>query len=140
MEQNKNTTIRRYTKEDAELLFALIMREGDEWKEYWGREGKPKYEKALASSITYLIFEDDVLCGYARCRDDDGFGIYVYDLLVDKAYRSKTYGRMLMEQVYCDYSGEAVYVMSDVDAYYKKLHYEKIGSIFAVGKSEETSS
>ncbi|HCC52036.1 MAG TPA: hypothetical protein DEQ30_08255 [Porphyromonadaceae bacterium] len=32
--------------------------------------GWEKYVKALKSSIVYLLFEDDELCGYLRCRDD----------------------------------------------------------------------
>ena len=128
----KDIVIRLYEKADENALFALIEREGDEWKEYWCEPGRKKYQKALQNSISYLIFEDGKLCGYARCRDDDGFGIYVYDLLVDKEYRGNGYGRMLMEKVCCDHPSMAVYVMSDVDPYYSKLGYEKEGSIFIV--------
>ena len=128
----KDIIIRLYEKTDEDALFILIEREGDEWKEYWGEPGRKKYQKALQNSISYLIFEDGKLCGYARCRDDDGFGVYVYDLLVDKEYRGKEYGRLLMEKVCSDNPGAIVYVMSGVDPYYSRLGYKKEGTIFIV--------
>lgn len=130
--QEQELSIRLYTTKDEDNLFNLLSREGDEWKDYWGDSMKSNYRKALNSSITYLLFEDGQLCGYARCRDDDGYGIYVYDLLVDKAYRGKEYGRILIERVCEDFPHETMYIMSDVDSYYEKLGYEKEGSIFIV--------
>ena len=124
--------IRKLADGDIEPLFALMEREGEEWRDYWHNNCKAKYLKALENSITYLIFENDILCGFARCRDDDGYGIYVCDLLVDKEYRGKEYGRMLMEQACAEHSGMPTYVMSDVDEYYEKLGYERMGSIFKV--------
>jgi len=124
-------SIRRYTPADSDALFALIEREGKEW-EYWQGENRAKYKKALESCTVYLAFEDETLCGYARCRDDDGFGVYVLDLLVDKAYRGKDYGRLLMEQAYRDYPNDTVYVTGDVYPYYEKLEYEVEGKIYKV--------
>jgi len=124
------TIIKRYTHEDEDRLFALIEQEGDEWKEYWHGTGRAKYQKALAGSIAYLIFENETLCGYARCRDDDGYGVYVHDLLVGQKHRGKEYGRLLMERACKDFPDNTVYVMSDVDPYYEKLGYEKAGTIF----------
>ncbi|MFV0400017.1 MAG: GNAT family N-acetyltransferase [Oscillospiraceae bacterium] len=133
---DKQIAVRRYGADDEHSLFALIEREGEEWKDYWYGAGREKYKKALSSSIAYLLFEDETLCGYSRCRDDDGYGVYVYDLLVDKAYRGKEYGRMLLEQTCEDFPDDIVYVMSDVNPYYKKLGYEKEGSIFVVEKKQ----
>lgn len=127
-----NTVVKRYSPANQDELYNLLKREGTEWKDYWQGEGWVKFQKALAGSITYVILEDGVLCGFARCRDDDGYGIYVYDLLVDKDYRGKEYGRLLMEQVCRDYPDDTVYVMSDVDTYYSKLGYQKEGTIFIV--------
>ena len=70
------------------------------------------------------------LCGYIRCRDDDGFGVYIYDLLVDKTSRGKSFGRMLMDRVRSHFPNETVYVMSDVDAYYEKQGYQREGTIW----------
>ncbi len=72
------------------------------------------------------------MCGYVRCRNDDGFGIYVYDLLVEKAFRGRSTGRRLMEQVCTDFPSDTVYVMSGVDGYYAKLGYPREGSVFQV--------
>ena len=124
--------IRRYEAGDAALLLAMIEQEGEDWKEYWQGAGRNKYLKALSCSTAWLLFEDGTLCGYVRCREDDGFGVYVYDLLVSQAYRGREYGRLLLERVGRETPGETVYVMSDADSYYEKLGYERIGSIFTV--------
>jgi len=125
-------TIRRYTTADEGILFPLIEAEGEEWRDYWQGEGRGKYAKALTNSICYLIFEDETLCGFVRCRDDDGFGMYVYDLLVDRNHRGKGYGGMLIAQACKDFPDSAVYAMSDVDPYYEKQGYERIGTVFRV--------
>lgn len=129
---NNKYTIRRYKATDESQLFSMLEREGEEWSGYWQGAGRSQYRKALESSLVYLLFEGDTLCGYARCRDDDGFGLYVYDLLVDKACRGKEYGRFLMEQAAREYSGDEVYVMGDVYPYYEKLGYSQEGKIYIV--------
>lgn len=65
--------IKKYTQADEKALFALIEQEGVEWAEYYDTK-KEQYQKALAHSITYVLYEEE-LCGYCRCRNDDGFGI-----------------------------------------------------------------
>lgn len=129
--------IRRYTPEDKDQLFLMLIAEGPEWSDYYGDTSRHRYEKALDSSHTFLAYEGDVLCGYARCREDDGFGVYVYDLLVAKPYRGRNIGRRLMEQACREFPDQLVYVMSDVDAYYEKLGYAREGSIFIVSPPEE---
>jgi len=130
--QKDQVAIRLYNQEDESELFSMIEREGDEWQDYWSGVGREKYRKALANSITYLLYADEKLCGYARCRDDDGYGVYVYDLLVDKCSRGNEYGRLLMERVCRDFPDDIIYVMSDVNSYYEKLGYEIEGTIFIV--------
>ncbi|NLN82444.1 MAG: GNAT family N-acetyltransferase [Clostridiales bacterium] len=124
--------IKRYSQADEALLFDMLREEGEEWSDYYNQKGYDKYKKALVSSITYVVYDGSTLCGYARCREDDGFGVYVYDLLVRKSCRGRQLGRMLMEQVCRDFAGQPIYVMSDVDPYYDKLGYRKEGSIFQV--------
>ncbi|MDD3654140.1 MAG: GNAT family N-acetyltransferase [Desulfotomaculaceae bacterium] len=124
--------IKRYRKEYEALLFDMLVDAGDDWKDYHGTAGRGKYIKALESSITYIACDENFACGYVRCREDDGFGVYIYDLLVRKAYRGKQIGKSLMERVCQDYSNQPVYVMSDVDPYYEKLGYRREGSIFEV--------
>lgn len=124
--------IKEYSKADETLLFELLIDEGDEWSDYHGEAGRDKYMAALESSITYIACDETLVCGYARCREDDGFGVYVYDLLVRKAYRGREIGKSLMERVCQDFPDQPVYVMSDVDSYYEKLGYRREGSIFEV--------
>jgi len=132
----KEFSMRRYKTTDADTLFALIEREGEEWT-YWQGANRAKYQTALNEGIVYLAFEGESLCGYARCRDDYGFGIYVLDLLVDKACRGKEYGRLLMEQVCHDFSDYTVYVLGDVYPYYEKLGYAEEGKVYIVKKKAE---
>lgn len=122
----------KYSKNHEILLFEMLLEEGEDWADYHSITGRDKYIKALESSITYIIFDNKIICGYVRCREDDGFGIYVYDLLVRKQFRGKQFGRILMERVKRDHPEQPVYVMSDVDLYYTKLGYNKVGSIFQV--------
>jgi len=49
-----------------------------------------------------------------------------------KAYRGKEIGKKLLECLQQDYPDQVVYVMSDVDGYYEKVGYKRIGSIFEV--------
>jgi ribosomal protein S18 acetylase RimI-like enzyme len=124
--------IRKYNKTDETLLFDLLIDEGDDWIDYHGTAGRSKYVKALESSVTYIAYDENLICGYIRCREDDGFGVYIYDLLVRKTYRGKQIGKALMGRVCKDFSDQTIYVMSDVDSYYKKLGYHREGSIFEV--------
>ena len=126
----------QYTATDADNLFELIKREGEEWKPYWDSATRPNYQKALDEGIVYLAFDGDTLCGYARCRDDYGFGIYVLDLLVDKSHRGKEYGRLLMEQACRDFPNDTVYVLGDVYPYYEKLGYAEEGKVYIVKTRE----
>lgn len=123
--------IRKYKKEDEQQLFDLMEREGEEWSAYWSEEGKPNYLGALAAATaTYVAICDGKVCGFVRCIGS--ITIYIDDLLVDKAYRGREFGRYLMEAVCKDHPDQDVYVMSDVDEYYSKVGYEKAGTLFAV--------
>jgi len=127
----KNMQIRKYIKQDEQQLFALMEREGEEWNDYWSGVGKPAYIKALnEATVTYVVVVDNIIRGFVRCIGS--FTIYVDDLLVDKAYRGREFGRLLMEAVCKEFPEKEVYVMSDVDEYYSKVGYEKAGSLFAV--------
>ncbi len=124
--------IRLYSQQDENRLHELLLSEGDDWSCYSAEAAFKKYKRALQSSLVYVAYEGDTLCGYVRCRNDDGFGIYVYDLLVEKAFRGRSTGRRLMEQVCTDFPSDTVYVMSGVDGYYAKLGYPREGSVFQV--------
>jgi ribosomal protein S18 acetylase RimI-like enzyme len=124
--------IRKYNKADEKILFDLLIDEGDEWIDYHGPKGRSQYIKAIESSVTYIACHENIVWGYVRCREDDGFGVYIFDLLVRKSYRGNQFGKRLMDRVCEDFPNQQVYVMSDVDPYYEKLGYPKEGSIFVV--------
>jgi GNAT superfamily N-acetyltransferase len=126
--------IKRYEKQDEDALFDL-MRSEDDWTGYSGNDqAVEKYKTALSGCIVYVAYEGDTLCGFIRARDDYGFCIFIHDLLVHKKYRGNSYGRLLIEQVCKDFPG-TIYVMSDVDEYYKNQGYEKVeGRIIIVRK------
>ncbi len=123
--------IRKYDKSrDEDKLMQMISEEPD-W-DYASEHLSGRYILALESSITYVACIDDVLCGFVRSLEDFGTYIYVCDLLVKPGYRGQGLGRKLMEGIYRDYPDHTVFVMSDVDEYYEKLNYQRIGSIFEV--------
>ena len=63
--------IRAYSPSDETKLFDLLNEE--RWTDYCHKSAA--YERALLGSLTYVAYEGDILCGYVRCKDDDGFGI-----------------------------------------------------------------
>ena len=117
---------------DFDPLMDVIRSEGEEWSCYSSGPALEKYKASLEASITYVAYEGDRLCGYSRSLDDTGFYIYVCDLLVHKECRGRSIGRQLMECLMDDYPDQTVYVMSDVDEYYKKLGFPREGSVFEV--------
>lgn len=117
---------------DYENLLGLIESEGKGWESYSSSKTRAKYRIALDESITYVAYEKDVLVGYSRSLDDCGFYIYVCDLLVSKEHRGHAIGKELIECLSSQFPEQTIYVMSDVDEYYKKLDYKKAGSIFEV--------
>ena len=124
--------VRRYKNDDAEKVIEIVAFEGDEWKAYYAPENVDRFKKALEMPITYVAYEGEELCGYSRSIDDNACEIIVCDLLVTPKHRGKNIGRQLMECICNDYPEKEVYVLSDVDEYYVKQGYEKIGSIFEV--------
>jgi len=76
--------------------------------------------------------EDEVFLFKLLEEEDNGFGVYIYDLLVRKLYRGGQIGKALIEQFQHDFPEQSIYIMSDVDIYYEKLGYRRIGSVFQV--------
>ena len=72
------------------------------------------------------------VCGYARCNEDPGFGLHVIDLLVAQPRRGQRVGRLLLETVAGQFSHMPTYAHSDVDPYYAKQGYRRVGSLFQV--------
>lgn len=127
--------IRRYVPSDAAQLFEMMRSEGEEWAEYYDT-GNARYRAALGDSIVFVAVDsrENRICGYVRARDDHGFGVYIYDLLVAKPQRGRNLGRRLMARICAEFPRDTVYVMSDVDDYYLKQGFRREGSIFVVSK------
>lgn len=121
-----------YTIEMENDLFNLIKSEGEDWSDYTSELGRYNYIRAIETSIVYVIYESNEIIAYIRCKEDNGFGIYVYDLLVRQDKRGNKLGQLLIEKVKNDYPEQSIYIMSDVDEYYIKCGYKKIGSIFEI--------
>ena len=128
--------IRKMEKKDIDKIMEIIELEGEEWKDYWSSENSKKYRESLERSITYVAYDNSNLCGYSRSVDDNALSIIVVDLLVTPKYRGNNIGRELMECIYGQYTDKVVYVMSDVDEYYSKQEYDKVGSIFKVSNNK----
>ncbi|MBU1143547.1 MAG: GNAT family N-acetyltransferase [Firmicutes bacterium] len=124
--------IRRYIENDALEMMELIESEGEEWSSYYKGDGKKKYLDSLKNSITFVKVKNEMIIGYVRAIDDHGFDIYICDLLVFKKERGNHYGHELIEAVKNLFLDRDIYVMSDVDSYYIKEGYQKIGSIFEI--------
>lgn len=116
-----------YTKKQETMLFDLISKEPN-FITYI--QHKSHYIEALNQSITYLYIKDDKAVAYLRGKQDQIFGFYVYDLLVDKDYRGHQLGKALIDHV--KQMHQTVYIMSDENGYYDKLKLKQIGSIYEV--------
>lgn len=93
-------------------------------------EEQERYQLALHLSTVFVLLINDQICGYIRCKEDDGYGVYVYDLLVHRDVRGQALGKRLMDHVYAYFNHQPLYIMSDEDGYYERLGYARIGSIY----------
>lgn len=129
----KQISIRKYdAASHLDEIMRIIESEGEEWSSYCTGEGRSRYQTALDECISYVAYLDDTLCGYIRCKNDFGFTLFIYDLLVHEQYRGNSVGKKLMDTVLSDFPGMEVYVLSDADPYYEKQGYKQEGSIFKV--------
>jgi GNAT superfamily N-acetyltransferase len=123
--------ILRYKHEYEDAVIAAI-KEDPNWEMFTNKESIDKYRKRLRQSITYVAYEDDKFSGYLRALLDDGFALYVSELFVVPEMRNRKIGRTLISKVKSDFMNLTVYALSDEDAYYEKLGYRKVGSVFEI--------
>ena len=67
--------IRKYNKITDESKLMNMIDEEEGW-DYANGTLAEKYKVALESSITYIAYQEEVLCGYSRSLND--FGEYIY--------------------------------------------------------------
>ena len=121
----------RYKREHENDLLAAIKLDPN-WHIFTNDVAADKYRKRLQESITYVCYEGKTFSGYLRALLDDDFAIYISELFVVPEMRNRKIGRTLISKLSSDFSYLTVYALSDEDAYYEKLGYTKVGSVFEV--------
>ena len=121
--------ISKYKLEHEEAVFTAIKKDPN-WDLFTNDYGIGNYKNSLKDSITYVCQENNEFCGYVRAIKDGEFAVYISELYVIPKWRNQKIGRSLLERVKTDFSELAVYALSDEDAYYEKIGYKKIGSVF----------
>jgi len=121
--------VSKYMPENEEAVLSAIKNDPD-WDMFTNDGAIDIYRNSLKKGVTYVCHDNSEFCGYIRALLDDGFAIYISELYVIPKCRNRKIGRSLIEQVKTDFSNLTVYALSDEDAYYEKIGYKKIGSVF----------
>ncbi len=121
--------ILKYRPEHEQALLSALRNDPD-WDMFTNDDAIDSYKSSLRRSVTYVCLENGEFCGYLRALLDDGFAVYVSELYVLPKCRNRKVGQSLLEQVKLDFSDLTVYALSDEDAYYEKIGFKKIGSVF----------
>ena len=121
----------RYRFDHEDAVFSAIKKDAD-WALFTNDEAMDNYRKSLKESITYVCYENGEFCGYLRALLDDRFAVYICELYVLPECRNRTIGRSLIAHVKEAFHPLTVYALSDEDAYYEKLGFTRIGSVFEV--------
>ena len=123
--------ILRYKIEHEDAVLSAI-KEDTQWDIFTNDSAIDNYRRSLGTSITYVCLDNGDFCGYLRALLDDGFAIYISELYVTPKWRNQLIGRSLLSRVKMDFHHLTVYALSDEDAYYEKIGYKKIGSVFKI--------
>jgi GNAT superfamily N-acetyltransferase len=123
--------ILRYKREHEKAVISAITKDPD-WDMFTNESSVANYKKRLLESVTYVCSESGAFCGYVRSLLDDGFAVYISELFVVSEWRNRKIGRALVERVKKDFGNLTVYALSDEDAYYEKLGYKNVGSVFEI--------
>jgi ribosomal protein S18 acetylase RimI-like enzyme len=121
--------ITNYKPEHEEAVLSAI-KDDPNWEMFTNDDAIENYKNSLEKSVTYVCHDNSEFCGYVRALLDEGFAVYVSELYVIPRYRNRKIGRSLLERVKVDFPNLAVYALSDEDAYYENIGYEKTGSVF----------
>ena len=121
----------RYKREHENAVISAIEKDPN-WDIFTNDRAIGNYRKRLLESITYVCYCNGTFGGYLRALLDDGFAIYISELFVVPELRNRTIGRTLIAKVKMDFRHLTVYALSDEDAYYEKLGYRKVGSVFEI--------
>lgn len=87
------------------------------WVKFYDKK-KELFRRALSTSESYVAYEDEQYCGFARCITDGYFTIYCCEIIVDEAFRRKGVGKLLLKAVNDKYPTCTMDVISDNDDFY----------------------
>lgn len=121
----------RYRPEHEDAVIAALEEDSD-WDIFTNERAIDSYRKRLCESITYVCYENETFVGYLRALLDHGFALYISELFVVPEWRNRAIGRALIARMKMDFRALTVYALSDEDAYYEKLGYRKVGSVFEI--------
>ena len=123
--------ITRYKPEHEETILSAIKKD-PHWDMFTNDDAIDNYRKRLQTSVTYVCYDNGEFCGYLRALLDEAFAIYVSELYVIPSCRNQKIGRSLLKKIKNDFPDLTIYALSDEDAYYEKIGYKKIGSVFEI--------
>jgi GNAT superfamily N-acetyltransferase len=118
-----------YKPDDEQEILTAIKKDPN-WDFLTNEKTIGSYRDSLRDSITYICRNDGEFTGFVRAILDKDIAIYISELFVVPKWRNQKIGRSLLERVKIDFPKLAVYALSDEDAYYEKLKYRKIGSVY----------
>lgn len=125
-----------YTAADEHELLVALKRDRD-WDCFTSDDAIDHYRARLRNGVTYVGRHEGEFCGYLRALLDEGLALYVSELYVVPAWRGRALGRTLLARTTADFPRLTVYILSDEDAYYEKLGYRRIGSVFQMQPADK---
>lgn len=129
MTESRNIVISKYQPDNEKSILAAIKLDPN-WDIFTNENVIHSYKHSLINGITYVCHKDSEFTGYVRAIRDEGIAIYISELFVVPKWRNQKVGRSLLERIKEDYPQMTVYALSDEDAYYEKLGFKKVGSVF----------